>query len=82
MSIFQCLQGHLEFRRRGYSGHSLIFQIVITAEPLSLFQICPGGLRIFLCRLHIRIIDSAILQLPPQHVHLQCIGTLPSDFGF
>ena len=82
MNILQCLQGQLEFRSRGQSRHSLIIDLVIIAEPFSLFQICPGGLRIFLCRLHFWIIDSAILQLPPQRMHLQCIGAVPSDFGF
>ena len=74
MTVLQCLQGHFEFRSRGQSRHSLIIDLVIIAEPFSFFQICPGGLRIFLCRLHIWIVDSAILQLPPQRMHLQCIG--------
>ena len=74
MIILQCLQGQLELRSRGQSRHSLIIDLVITAESLSLFQICPGGLRVFLCRLHVWIIDSAILQLPPQSMHLQCVG--------
>src|SRR5712672_4038088 len=65
MNILQCLQGYFELRRRGQSRHSLIIELVIIAKPFSFFQICPGGLSIFLCCLHVWIIDSAILQLPP-----------------
>src|SRR6476660_5208132 len=74
MTILKCLQSHLELRRRGQSRHSLIIKLVIIVEPFSFFQICAGSLRIFFCALHIRIINSAILQLPPQRLHLQCIG--------
>src|SRR4029078_1977381 len=61
MNVLQLLQGHFELRRRGQSRHSLIIELVIMAEPFSFFQICLGGLSIFLCCLHIWIIDSAIL---------------------
>src|SRR5205823_9697687 len=51
MTILQCLQSQLEFRRRGQSRHSLIIDLVIIAEPFSRFQIRSGGLRVFFCRL-------------------------------